>query len=217
MLGMWFSTTSLSCDMEDDMGNELTVYSALKRKLLNNKLVAAVVLVVVVVVGLGAFTGAVSTIIAFFGHSSQLNSSDEPTDEAISFFISYARAENVIEGDATVYLAGADDVSLHVEHRIPFTTVTAMVPKPGTYTYRVEIDEVRSPMVGADRRNRFQISGEGKIDVTLGVAFKLIPRTLKLDGGGGEKWITRLETISSDEEKRKLQDEALRILEEESK
>ena len=173
--------------------------------------------ILVVIVGHVLFSGQPVEEIEFPGGRAKFG--PKPKDEAVSFFISYARDEHVIEGDAVIYLAGAGVVNLHVDHKSPFHTVTTTVPKPGEYAYRIEQRQVSSLISGADLRTRvpvtFQMRAEGRIDVQPGTAFLLAP-VLELKGGGRPaEWTTRLEVIRSEEERKRLEEEAIRALEKE--
>jgi hypothetical protein len=59
------------------------------------------------------------------------------------------------------------------------------------------------------------MSGQGRIDVQSGVAFLLTPVLELQSGGRPAEWTTRLEVIRSVEERRKLEEKAVRALEEE--
>jgi len=139
-----------------------------------------------------------------------------PKEGNVTFSISYDRDANVIEGNAAVYLAGSR-VNLAVDRQKPFQTKIVSVPKSGTYAYRLEHNEIKSMISGSDLKTRvpvgYQYRGEGKIDVQPGKAYKIEP-SLSLREGGGE-WSTRLVEIRSEEERRKLEQEAIKQLERE--
>ena len=139
-----------------------------------------------------------------------------PKEESLTFSISYDRDANVIEGNATVFIAGFR-VNLAVSRQKPFQTKTVTLPKSGVYAYRLEHSEVKSMISGVDLRTRvavpYQYRGEGKIDVQPGKAYLIEPALLLREGGG--KWSTRLVEIRSEEERRKIEQEAIKQLERE--
>lgn len=178
-------------------------------------IVGAVVLVIIV--GYALFSKQQVQEIEFPGGRAKFG--PKMNDEAFSFFISYTRDEHVIKGDAVVYLAGAGEVNLHVDQNSPFHTLTKTVPKPGTYTYRIEQTQVSSVFSGTDSRTlvpvTFQMSGEGRIEVHPGASFILTPVLELQSSGRPAVWTTRLEEIKSEEDRRRMEEESIRLLEEE--
>ena len=135
----------------------------------------------------------------------------KPLDEATSFFIAYSKNESVTEGDATIYIAGAGTVNLHVDRLNPFSTVNVSVPKPGQYAYRIELRQTEYLVPPFTRGRRASVAkiGEGKIDVQPGVGFNLLS-AITLKG----KPFALLDVIRTEEEKRIYDEEAIRILDE---
>lgn len=140
-------------------------------------------------------------------------------EESVTFSISYDKDEFLIEGHAEVYLANAPTISLSVDSQRPFDTKSVTVPNPGTYAYRIEQREVQLLISGSDMRTRVPVnvnmSGEGKINVQAGKSYKVTPVLVLRGGGKGGEWTTSLEEILSEEERRDLEEEALKELQKE--
>jgi hypothetical protein len=67
---------------------------------------------------------------------------------------------------------------LSISQNQPYQTVSTTVPAPGVYSYRIEQSEVQQVMpagapTGYLEPVRFDMSGEGKIDIQRGAAFRV--------------------------------------------
>lgn len=173
------------------------------------------IITVAIIVGYALFSGQEVEEVRFPGGGGA-RFREKPADEEVSFFVTYVRDRHVIEGDASVHLAGAGSVHLSVDRTEPFATATVIVPGPGTYAYSIEQRQVIPAVsdTGATVPMTIHMSGEGKIEVQLGVSFKVSP-VLQLRAGGPHEWTTSLEPVRSEEERRKLEEEALKWLEQE--
>jgi len=128
-------------------------------------------------------------------------------DETVRFYVSYERETPnlVLEGQAVLYLAGAQPMTLSVGRDKPFHTAHVTVPRPGTYAYRLEQVELhRYQQDGRDVSVQVPMRGEGKIDVQPGIAFN-IKRVMQAASGGGT-WFAELQEVRSEEEKRRIRE-----------
>jgi hypothetical protein len=127
------------------------------------KLIWAVVAVILLIlIGYALYQGQILREITFPGGGAKFE--PKPKDESLAFVISYDLPKAALQGQTVIYLGGAVVVTLFVDRNNKLSsTATGKVPAAGSYSYRLEQDEVYPASEDAPYVHKVHRTGQGEV------------------------------------------------------